>query len=41
MIVGLLFWMVRRGGLVMGGGGFGGGIFGVGKSWVKMFNKDE
>ncbi|WVQ71881.1 hypothetical protein IAR50_001423 [Cryptococcus sp. DSM 104548] len=41
MIAGLLLWMARRGGSAMGGGGPGGGIFGVGKSRAKMFNKDE
>ncbi|WWD16177.1 hypothetical protein CI109_100602 [Kwoniella shandongensis] len=41
LIAGLLLWMARRGGSAMSGGGPGGGIFGVGKSRAKMFNKDE
>ncbi|WVR05418.1 hypothetical protein IAU60_002433 [Kwoniella sp. DSM 27419] len=41
LIGGLLLWMARRGGSAMSGGGPGGGIFGVGKSKAKMFNKDE
>ena len=41
LIGGLLLFMARRGGSAMGGGGPGGGIFGVGKSKAKMFNKDE
>lgn len=41
LIGGLILWMARRGGSAMGGGGPGGGIFGVGKSRAKMFNKDE
>ncbi|WVO14111.1 hypothetical protein L204_101739 [Cryptococcus depauperatus] len=41
LIAGLLLWMARRGGSAMGGSGPGGGIFGVGKSRAKMFNKDE
>lgn len=39
LIAGLLLWMARRGGQSMGGSQ--GGIFGVGKSRAKMFNKDE
>lgn len=39
LIGGLLLFMARRGGQSMGGGQ--GGIFGVGKSRAKMFNKDE
>lgn len=42
LIGGLLLWSMRRtAGGGMGGGGPGGGIFGVGKSRAKMFNKDE
>jgi AFG3 family protein len=41
LIAGLLVWSMRRSASGMGGGGPGGGIFGVGKSKAKMFNKDE
>jgi len=41
LIAGLLVWSMRRSSAGMGGGGPGGGIFGVGKSRAKMFNKDE
>ena len=41
LIGGLLLWMARRGSSAMSSGGSGGGIFGVGKSRAKMFNKDE
>lgn len=41
LIGALLLWMARRGSSAMSGGGPGGGIFGVGKSRAKMFNKDE
>ncbi|EIW70170.1 AFG3 family protein [Tremella mesenterica] len=37
----LLIWLLRRGGSMMGSGGGPGGIFGVGKSKAKLFNKDE
>ncbi|ORX33815.1 peptidase family M41-domain-containing protein [Kockovaella imperatae] len=39
LIGGLLLWSMKR--TAGGGGGPGGGIFGVGKSRAKMFNKDE
>jgi len=39
LLGGFLFWSMRRS--PMGGGGGSGGIFGVGKSKAKMFNKDE
>jgi AFG3 family protein len=39
LIAGLLLFMARRG--AQGAGGAGGGIFGVGKSKAKMFNKEE
>ncbi|WVQ78486.1 hypothetical protein IAT38_000572 [Cryptococcus sp. DSM 104549] len=38
LTVGILFFLIRGS---MGGTGGGGGIFGVGKSKAKMFNKDE
>ena len=37
LFAGLLFWMSRR---ASSGGGAGGGIFNIGKSCAKMFNKD-
>jgi AFG3 family protein len=39
LIAGLLLYMARRG--AQGAGGGSGGIFGVGKSKAKMFNKEE
>ena len=39
LIGGLILYMARRG--AQGAGGVGGGIFGVGKSKAKMFNKEE
>jgi AFG3 family protein len=41
LIGGLILYMAKRGGSAMGGGGPGGGIFGVGKSKAKMFNKED
>lgn len=43
LVVGLLLWMSRRAASGMGGGAGGGGpggIFGIGKSRAKMFNKE-
>lgn len=39
LIAGLILYMARRG--AAGAGGGSGGIFGVGKSKAKMFNKEE
>lgn len=39
LLLGALFWMARRPGSGSSGGGIGGGIFGMGQSRAKLYNK--
>ncbi|KAJ1675041.1 AAA ATPase afg3, partial [Spiromyces aspiralis] len=40
LLIGAFIWMSRRAGTSVGGPGGGGGIFGVGKSRAKLYNKE-